>query len=131
MRNSNSTQSLSISLIAKAIVDKDSVTGIVYLSSSLFQSVATDMNVALNKSRSFKIATFDFTELQSTSMRRQELHYSVSSLVYLQTLLPIMLLYIQVQDSVLRCTQPSGSLAEIIKTNASQYAFSSLNTSLL
>ncbi|KAF9289331.1 hypothetical protein BGZ68_009545, partial [Mortierella alpina] len=95
VRNSNSTQSLSISLIAKAIVDKDSVTGIVYLSSSLFQSVATDMNVALNKSRSFKIATFDFTELQSTSMRRQELHYSVSSLVYLQTLLPIMLLYIQ------------------------------------
>ncbi|CAO3567266.1 unnamed protein product [Mortierella alpina] len=93
--SANSTETLNLPAIAKAIVDKDSVTGIVYLSSVLFQNVALSLEVALNKSRSFKIATFDFNKAQKTSMDRDKLHYSVSNLIYLQTLLPILLLYVQ------------------------------------
>ncbi|KAF9951142.1 hypothetical protein BGZ72_007262, partial [Mortierella alpina] len=55
--NPNSTQALNLAGIAKTILDDDSITGIVYLSSVLFQNVAMDLDVALNKSRSFKIAT--------------------------------------------------------------------------
>ncbi|KAF9571506.1 hypothetical protein EC968_000469 [Mortierella alpina] len=95
MPNPNSTETMSLSAVAKAIIDKDSVTGIVYLSANLFEAVSFNLDVALNKSRSFKVATFDFNKGQYTSMSRGKLDYSVSSLIYLQTLIPIMLLYIQ------------------------------------
>lgn len=79
------------------IKSRSSVNGIVYLSAPVFNEQSTQISSLLNNSRSFKIATFDFNSNMDVAMTNGQLHYSTSSLIYLQTLIPILLLYLQVR----------------------------------
>ncbi|KAG0200231.1 hypothetical protein BGX28_006658 [Mortierella sp. GBA30] len=92
----NGTQIYNSVELAKIILERPSVTAIVYLTAAIYAEGSSVLETALNNSRSFKIASFDFNKLQASHMLNDgKLNYSVASLMYLQTLIPIMLLYIQ------------------------------------
>jgi hypothetical protein len=74
-----------------------SVTGVVYLTAPVFIETSKALAVALNGTREFVYASFDFSPDMVPAFDVGILHYSVSSLLYLQTLIPILLLYIQVR----------------------------------
>lgn len=93
----NSTIPTNTQSIAEAIRTRSSVTGIVYLSAPVFFELSGQLSNLLNNTRSFKIATFNFNKNMMKAFDQNLLHYSVSSLIYMQTLIPILLLYIQVR----------------------------------
>ena len=82
--------------VAEIIRDMKSVTGIVYLTASAFNENHAQVSMTLNDSRSFKYAAFDFGPMMMKAIENQNLNYAISSLPYLQTLIPILLLYVQV-----------------------------------
>ncbi|KAG0084452.1 hypothetical protein BGZ93_001235 [Podila epicladia] len=94
-KNNNTTAPAAEQAVAEAIRNKRDVTGIVYLSGTTFLEHSQRIYQFLNNSRSFKTATFDYSGDQMQHFTRQELHYSIASLTYLQIMLPIMLLYVQ------------------------------------
>ncbi|KAG0362791.1 hypothetical protein BG005_004168 [Podila minutissima] len=94
-KNNNTTAPTAEQTVAEAIRNKKDVTGIVYLSGTAFLEHNQRIYQFLNNSRSFKIATFDYSGEQMQHFTRQELHFSIASLTYLQIMLPIMLLYVQ------------------------------------
>lgn len=94
-KNNNNTASTNVQTVAEAIFNKKDVNGIVYLSGATFLESAPQIEKFLNKTRSFKTATFDYSGDQMSFIKRQELNYSIASLIYLQTLLPMLLLYVQ------------------------------------
>ncbi|KAF9980330.1 hypothetical protein BGZ65_005227, partial [Modicella reniformis] len=81
--------------VAVTIRNRTSVTGIVYLSAPVFSELNTQLSSFLNNTRSFRFASFDFNKSMMRSFRKGLLHYSISSLIYMQTLIPILLLYLQ------------------------------------
>ncbi|KAG0352818.1 hypothetical protein BG005_007801, partial [Podila minutissima] len=91
----NGTQSTTPGSIATTIREMKGVTGIVYLTASTFEELGKPLNSLLNGTRDFKFASFDFNRAMMRPLELGTLHYSISSLMYLQTLLPILLLYIQ------------------------------------
>ncbi|KAF9360390.1 hypothetical protein BGX26_009515 [Mortierella sp. AD094] len=94
--------------IAETIMNRTDVTGIVYLTSPVFASLGPPLYNILNNSRSFRFAAFDFNDNLMKAIQSRQLHYSISSLMYLQTQISILLLYIKlnlgesvIQDSIL------------------------------
>ncbi|KAF9433714.1 hypothetical protein BGZ76_009088 [Entomortierella beljakovae] len=85
-------------MIANAILKTKNVTGIVYLSAPLFQEIGTQVPAILSNSsdlRSFKYAAFDYNTNMIKVLGTPSLQYSVSSLLYVQTLFSLLLLYIE------------------------------------
>ena len=93
----NTTLGNSIQTIRDTILDMKSVTGVVYLTSPVFTETSFNLARALNGTREFVYASFDFSSAMMPAFTTGTLHYSVSSMFYLQTLIPILLLYIQVR----------------------------------
>lgn len=93
----NSTIPTNIQSVADTIRSRSSVTGIVYLSAPVFNELGGQLSNLLNNTRSFRIATFDFNKSMMRAFDQGQLHYSISSLIYMQTLIAILLLYIQVR----------------------------------
>ncbi|KAG0343327.1 hypothetical protein BG004_005396 [Podila humilis] len=91
----NNTQSTSARVIATTIREMESVSGIVYLSASTFAEINAPLVAHLNNTRDFKFASFDFNRAMATALEAKTLHYSVSNLMYFQTLISILLLYVQ------------------------------------
>ncbi|KAF9327709.1 hypothetical protein BG006_009026 [Podila minutissima] len=91
----NGTQSTTPGSIATTIREMKGVTGIVYLTAPTFEELGKPLNSLLNGTRDFKFASFDFNKAMMQPLELGTLHYSISSLMYLQTLLPMLLLYIQ------------------------------------
>ncbi|KAG0337157.1 hypothetical protein BG000_005757 [Podila horticola] len=91
----NGTQPTSPYALATTIREMKGVNGVVYLTAPTFTEIGEPLSSLLNNSRDFKFATFDFNSAMMGPLELGTLHYSISSLMYLQTLLPILLLYIQ------------------------------------
>jgi hypothetical protein len=83
--------------VSKDILDRPSVRGIVYLTTPAYVEINTDLLAKLNNTRAFRIASFDFDRNTMACMQKGHMHYSVSSLMYVQTFMALMLLYIQVR----------------------------------
>ncbi|KAG0335920.1 hypothetical protein BG004_008262 [Podila humilis] len=95
-RNSNnSTAPTNVATVAETILDRHDVGALVYLAGSTYSDFGALIDKELNNTRSFKAATFDFNEDQVRVLEKQQLNYSVASLTYLQTMLPVLLLYVQ------------------------------------
>jgi hypothetical protein len=116
----NSTTSTNVLSVAEAIRNRTSVTGIVYLSAPVFTEVGGQIFNYLNNTRSFKIANFDFHKSMMKYFDLNQLHYSTSGLIYLQTLISVLLLYIQVRC---RCFCRSWSVLVEVNTNESFSVF--------
>ncbi|KAF9127022.1 hypothetical protein BGW39_006177 [Mortierella sp. 14UC] len=95
----NSTLVQSIQTLRDTILDMRSVTGVVYLTSPVFTETGASLAYALNNTREFVYASFDFGPNMILPFEAGVLHYSVASMLYLQTFIPILLLY--VQDKIL------------------------------
>ncbi|KAF9416102.1 hypothetical protein BGZ94_010308 [Podila epigama] len=91
----NTSASNNIQSLVETILDNRDANGIVYLSGATYVEYGPQIETLLNKTRSFRFATFDFNNDQMRPFNRQELHYSIASLTYLQTMIPILLLYVQ------------------------------------
>ncbi|KAG0379607.1 hypothetical protein BGX24_012480 [Mortierella sp. AD032] len=91
----NSTLPTSTQLLKDTILDRKSVTGVVYLTSPVFTEISKPLAFALNNTREFVYASFDFSADMVLALEVGILHYSVSSMLYLQTFIPILLLYVQ------------------------------------
>ncbi|KAG0077522.1 hypothetical protein BGZ92_001880 [Podila epicladia] len=91
----NGTQSTTAGSIATTIREMKGVTGVVYLTAPTFEELGKPLSSLLNGTRDFKFASFDFNRAMMQPLELGTLHYSISSLMYLQTLLPMLLLYIQ------------------------------------
>ncbi|KAF9903561.1 hypothetical protein EC991_003727 [Linnemannia zychae] len=91
----NSTLAQSILALKDTILDMRSVTGVVYLTSPVFTETGAPLAYALNNTREFVYASFDFSSNMVQHFETGVLHYSVSSMLYLQTFIPILLLYVQ------------------------------------
>ncbi|KAG0291979.1 hypothetical protein BGZ97_005734, partial [Linnemannia gamsii] len=107
-RTRNTSLITSSQILKLTILDMKSVTGVVYLTAPVFIETSKALAVALNGTREFVYASFDFSPDMVPAFDVGILHYSVSSLLYLQTLIPILLLYIQLnfgevvnQDTIL------------------------------
>lgn len=85
--------------VAMTIRKMKDVTGIVYLTGPTYNEMGASINTYLNDTRDFKFASFDFNRQMLKPLEDGSLHYSISSLLYLQTLIPVLLLYIQVRLS--------------------------------
>ncbi|KAF9918487.1 hypothetical protein BX616_008460 [Lobosporangium transversale] len=81
--------------VANTIRERSSVNGIVYLTAPVFSGLSSGVTYILNNTRSFKIAAFDFNKDMMNQLESGVLHYSVSSLLYLQTFIAYLLLNIQ------------------------------------
>ncbi|KAF9112943.1 hypothetical protein BGX27_002533 [Mortierella sp. AM989] len=101
------TTATKANVIAQTILDRKDVTGIVYLTAPTYSDFGSSVLQILNKSRAFRIAAFDFSEDMMKPLENRQLHYSISSLMYLQTLIPVLLLYVQlnlgeaIRDSII------------------------------
>ncbi|KAF9146887.1 hypothetical protein BGX30_005097 [Mortierella sp. GBA39] len=93
--NRNGTGPAYAQSVPDNIRNRRSVTGIVYLTATTFMELNEALVTSLNGTRPFKIATFDFNRYMMKSMDKGSLHYSVSSLMYIQTTMAFMLIYIQ------------------------------------
>ncbi|KAF8946117.1 hypothetical protein BGZ47_001255 [Haplosporangium gracile] len=91
----NTTLETPFQTLRDTILDMESVTGIVYLTSPDFAETSLNLASALNGTREFVYASFDFSPGMMPAFAAGTLHYSVSSMLYLQTLIPIILLYVQ------------------------------------
>ncbi|KAF9902166.1 hypothetical protein EC991_005212 [Linnemannia zychae] len=91
----NSTGSAYAQSVSDNIRNRRSVTGIVYLTVPTFMELNTALVANLNNTRPYKIASFDFDRNMMKCMEKGHLHYSVSGLMYVQTLMALLLLYIQ------------------------------------
>lgn len=96
-RTRNTSLTTPSQILKETILDMKSVTGIVYLTSPAFTDTSKALAIALNGTREFVYASFDFSSAMVTAFDAGTLHYSVSSMLYLQTLIPIILLYVQVR----------------------------------
>ncbi|KAF9418280.1 hypothetical protein BGZ94_009733 [Podila epigama] len=94
-KSRNNTQSTTARALALTIRERASVNGIVYLTAPCFEEIAGPMSVYLNDTRPFKFASFDFNRAMMQHLEEGLLDYSISSLMYFQTLIPILLLYVQ------------------------------------
>ncbi|KAG0051950.1 hypothetical protein BGZ83_003169 [Gryganskiella cystojenkinii] len=94
-RPRNTTQPAFSQSVVDIIKDMKSVTGVVYLTSPAFMENHAQISLALNDSRQFKYAAFDFCQPMMRAIESGSLNYAISSLPYLQTLIPILLLYVQ------------------------------------
>lgn len=94
----NGTQPTSPYALATTIREMKGVSGVVYLTAPTFTEIGEPLSSLLNNTRDFKFATFDFNSAMMGPLELGTLHYSISSLMYLQTLLPILLLYVQVSE---------------------------------
>ncbi|KAK3835982.1 MAG: hypothetical protein JOS17DRAFT_772373 [Linnemannia elongata] len=93
--NRNGTGPAYVQSVPDNIRNRRSVTGIVYLTATTFLELNQALVTSLNGTRPFKIATFDFNRAMMRCMEKGTLHYSVSSLMYIQTIMAFMLIYIQ------------------------------------
>ncbi|KAF9358045.1 hypothetical protein BGX26_002566 [Mortierella sp. AD094] len=91
----NDTQLTLAQTVASTIFNATNATGVVYLSAPLFSEIGLQLPTVLSNSRNFKYAAFDFNANMMKSIGTNTLHYSVSGLLYLQTLISTVLLYIQ------------------------------------
>ncbi|KAG0209299.1 hypothetical protein BGX28_010402 [Mortierella sp. GBA30] len=91
----NTTQPAVSRTIAEVITNMTDVTAIVYLTAPTFLDVNPSLSALLNNVRQFKYAAFDFTPPMMRAFETGTLDYSTSSLIYLQTFIPILLLYVQ------------------------------------
>ncbi|KAF9435263.1 hypothetical protein BGZ76_006600 [Entomortierella beljakovae] len=124
-----------ISSIVEAITNKKDVTGIVYLTSPIYTDLGPSVYKQLNNSRSFKFAAFDFNKDMMNNFSQNSLHYSISSLMYLQTLIPIILLFVQlnageeiVQDQILtgpKLVTPSNAKDMLVQESWTLTVFAS------
>lgn len=96
----NNTQTATAQSVANAIRGMNDVTGVVYLTAPVFAEVGTSLPAMLNNSRSFKYAAFDLNDNMMKPLETGMLHYAISNLNYLQTLIPILLLYVQVWSNL-------------------------------
>ncbi|KAI1310555.1 hypothetical protein EDD11_003697 [Mortierella claussenii] len=113
------TQVLNAGPVIAKLKEQSSVNGLVYLTSPVFTELNSQITNAFNSSRSFKVAAFDFNKGLKYSMDHGSLHYSVSSLMYIQTLLAGLLTYIRInlgervyQDAIMtgpKLVTPSNS----------------------
>ncbi|KAF9115719.1 hypothetical protein BGX27_006666 [Mortierella sp. AM989] len=94
-KNRNDTQLSVAQSLAATILNTTNATGIVYLSAPLFSEVGYQLPLVLKNSRDFKYATFDYNANMLKLIGTSTLHYSVSGLIYLQTLISLILLYVQ------------------------------------
>lgn len=83
--------------VAMAIREMKSVTGVVYLTGPTYNEVGGPISSYLNDTRDFKFATFDFNRRMLAPLEDGSLHYSISSMLYVQTLIAVLLLYVQVR----------------------------------
>ncbi|KFH71442.1 RGC/RGC protein kinase [Podila verticillata NRRL 6337] len=81
--------------VAMTILEMKSVTGVVYLTGPTYNEMGASISSYLNDTRDFKFASFDFNRNMLRPLENGSLHYSISSLLYLQTLIPVLLLYVQ------------------------------------
>ncbi|KAF9147477.1 hypothetical protein BG015_010889 [Linnemannia schmuckeri] len=93
--NRNGTGPAYAQSVSDNIRDRRSVTGIVYLTATTFMELNLVLATNLNGTRPFKIASFDFNRPMLKSMDKGNLHYSISSLMYIQTIMAFLLIYIQ------------------------------------
>ncbi|KAF9917588.1 hypothetical protein FBU30_000676, partial [Linnemannia zychae] len=77
------------------ILKMENVTGVVYLTSPVYIETSAALVDVLRGTREFRYAAFDFNPVMMPAFEAGTLHYSVSSMLYLQTLIPILLLHIQ------------------------------------
>ncbi|KAF9286830.1 hypothetical protein BGZ68_002528 [Mortierella alpina] len=91
----NSTQPSATRQIADTIISRTDVTGIVYLTAPTFLDINPPLAALLTDVRQFKYAAFDFNPKMMRAFSTGALDYSTAGLIYLQTLLPILLLYVQ------------------------------------
>lgn len=95
--NRNGTGPAYAQSVPDNIRNRRSVTGIVYLTATTFLDLNQALVTNLNGTRPFKIASFDFNRPMMRAMEKGDLHYAVSSLMYIQTIMAFMLIYIQVK----------------------------------
>ncbi|KAF9205974.1 hypothetical protein BGZ49_003220 [Haplosporangium sp. Z 27] len=81
--------------VANTIMNMTNATGIIYLSAPIFSDIGLQLPTLLNNSRNFKYAAFDYNTDMIKHIGTSTLDYSVSSLLYLQTLIATVLLYVQ------------------------------------
>ncbi|KAF8979955.1 hypothetical protein BGZ46_004804 [Entomortierella lignicola] len=94
-RPRNGSLATSAPTLAQNILSKKDVSGIVYLTAPVFLDLNPTLYTLLNTSRKVKVASFDFNDQMMKPLESGQLDYSISSLMYLQTLIPILLLYVQ------------------------------------
>ncbi|KAG0217780.1 hypothetical protein BGX33_009659 [Mortierella sp. NVP41] len=94
-KSRNSTLPNTIQTLRETILERKSVTGVVYLTTPIFVEISTLLTRTLNGTREFVYASFDFSPVMMSALEAGTLHYSVSSMIYLQTFIPILLLYVQ------------------------------------
>ncbi|KAF9979400.1 hypothetical protein BGZ75_009751 [Mortierella antarctica] len=94
-RSRNSTQPSATRQIADTIISRTDVTGIVYLTAPTFLDINPPLAALLMNVRKFKYAAFDFNPKMMRAFSTGSLDYSTAGLIYLQTLIPILLLYVQ------------------------------------
>ncbi|KAG0236597.1 hypothetical protein BGX31_003887 [Mortierella sp. GBA43] len=91
----NNTQTATTQSVVDAIRRMKDVTGVVYLTSPVFTEVGTSLPAMLNNTKSFRFAAFDLSGNMVIPLDTGILHYAISNLNYLQTLIPILLLHVQ------------------------------------
>lgn len=99
-KSRNNTQPTTTQSVANTIRDMGDVTGVVYLTAPVFTELGLSLPMMLSNARVFKFAAFDFSANMMKPLDTGILHYAISNLNYLQTLLPILLLYVQVRHSL-------------------------------
>ncbi|KAG0285552.1 hypothetical protein BGZ98_005462, partial [Dissophora globulifera] len=94
-KSRNSSVPMNAQSLSDTIRSRTTVTGIIYLTAPIFTEMGTQLTTMLNNTRPFKIVAFDFNKDMTRSFDQGLLHYSISSLMYIQTFLSILLLYVQ------------------------------------
>ncbi|KAG0306361.1 hypothetical protein BGZ98_002526 [Dissophora globulifera] len=89
------TQAYPIAATRDVILSMESVTGVVYLTAPVYSSIGPLLAQSLGTVRPFRYAAFDYDAAMLIGINNGVLHYAISNLLYLQTLIPILLLYIQ------------------------------------
>src|SRR5690554_3949700 len=98
----NNTASDPAVIVGKEILERRSVTGVVYLTGPTFLELGQRLEPVFNSSgRDFRTASFDFNRDLKVAMDNGTLNYSISGLQYMQAMMAVVLLYIQVRMSSL------------------------------
>ncbi|KAF9976290.1 hypothetical protein BGZ73_008836 [Actinomortierella ambigua] len=82
--------------VTKQVLARESVNGIVYMSHSVFEELGPTLPTLFNNTRSIRFAAFDYRRSMLSPLNSGTLHYAISSLPYVQSVLAILMLYVQV-----------------------------------
>ncbi|KAG0269181.1 hypothetical protein DFQ27_004577 [Actinomortierella ambigua] len=90
-RTANSTN---VASVTERVLQRRDVSGIVYMTHSVFAELGDALPTTLNNTR-YRFAAYDYSRPMLSALNNGKLHYAISGLPYVQSVLAILLLYVQ------------------------------------